>query len=98
MVSGTAFLRRLRDCLAASGMSADKLKDIHCRSLRAGGCTDYFACGESRERICMQGGWSLHRGAVDKYNRPTPRSRATSMHHIARLLTHGLALPVRPGG
>jgi hypothetical protein len=53
----------------AAGMPLRDVKRIENRSLRAGGCTDFFACGVRREEIMRQGGWTS--ATVDIYNRPT---------------------------
>lgn len=93
-LSAAAFLRRLRDSLTAVGMPPKLVKMTHCRSLRAGGCTDYFAAGESRERICLQGGWSLRSGSVDVYNRPTTGSRVLNMQQYVHLIIGSFAAPI----
>ena len=50
-------------------------------SLRAGGATDWFAAGASREWVMQQGGWLSD--AVDIYNRPTPASRYEQTPRLA---------------
>ena len=75
-LSSDAFLRRLRASAAAAGMPPADVKRIESRSLRAGGCTDFFARGLAREAIMRQGGWSSD--TVDIYNRPSAFHRWAS--------------------
>ena len=75
-LSGDAFLRRLRALARAVGMPPDDVARIECRSLRAGGCTDFFAMRVARDAIMLQGGWSSD--TVDIYNRPSAFHRWAS--------------------
>jgi len=67
-MSGYCFLSRLRRLARKAGMPPAEVACIEQRSLRAGGCTDFFAMGISREEIMRQGGWTSE--TVDIYNRP----------------------------
>ena len=74
-------LRLLRRLLAgAPALAASASLNIGRSSLRAGGATDWFACGATREWVALQGGWRSD--AIDIYNRPTPSSR---LHQVATL-------------
>ena len=68
-VSGARFLARLKRTAEFCGMSSSDRKMLHCRSLRAGGCTDFFANGVSKVAIKGQGGWTSD--TVEIYNRPS---------------------------
>lgn len=72
---------RLRRLLRRVPASVDITLDrIGRSSLRAGGATDWFQAGASREWIMLQGGWLSD--AVDIYNRPTPASRFAQVAHV----------------
>ena len=72
---------RLRRLLRRVPASVDiSLDRIGRSSLRAGGATDWFQAGASREWIMLQGGWLSD--AVDIYNRPTPASRFAQVAHV----------------
>ena len=64
-------------------------------SLRAGGATDWFACGATREWVQAQGGWLSD--AVDIYNRPTAASRFAQIQHLALAGAHQVRHPQRRG-
>ena len=75
-LSPSMFLRRLRNVALVAGMPPDDVGRIECRSLRADGCTDFFAMGVARDAIMRQGGWTSK--TVDIYNRPTELFRWAS--------------------
>lgn len=86
--SGTAepwpdALRRLRRLCRSAGHRGR----FGASSLRAGGATDYFAIGASRDWVKAQGGWLSD--AYQRYDRPTPRQRAyLGRRYAGRVLHH----------
>ena len=68
-MSSTRFLHRLRGAARRAGMTAADVARLECRSLRAGGCTDFHANGVPRGDIMRQGGWTSD--TVDIYDRPS---------------------------
>ena len=83
-VSASRFLARLRRTAKQAGMPVADWKSIECRSLRAGGCTDFFANGIPRQDIMTQGGWTSD--TVDIYNRPSAFYRWTSFARVCGTL------------
>ena len=76
----STFLRRMRGDARRSGLREQEVLQIEFRSLRAGGCTDFFANGVPREDIMRQGGWTSE--TVDIYNRPTEFLRWVSFSRV----------------
>lgn len=73
-LTGKAFLARMRTLAKAAGMDTAMVKKLEYRSLRAGGCTSYFAAGYPARWVADQGGWLS--AAMEDYRRPSPQLRA----------------------
>ena len=79
-MSGARFLNRLRGAARRAGMKAVDVKRLECRSLRAGGCTDFHANGVPRGDIMRQGGWTSD--TVDIYDRPSTFCKWASFANV----------------
>lgn len=73
-LTGKEFLAAMRVRASAAGVPAGFVSLMHNRSLRAGGCVDYFRAGFPRWWVMRQGGWVSD--AIEDYLRPSPAQRA----------------------
>ena len=80
-MSARRYLASLRSLATAAGMTAPKVGKLEVRSLRAGGCVDYFGANLPLWWIKQQGGWSSD--TVHVYNRPTPLQRASHLSGVS---------------